>query len=135
VAVAGFFYRQADGLISHIATAFHPMAFGSPVGFPSGLATSGQTSRLPAARSTARGGVSVMADNPVSTVRNRPFIPEICFITASILLRPNRITEMVYVCASWGAIRCELGAIVSTMMSGIPSQTGMSVCNEFIPIG
>jgi len=74
VAVAGFFYRQADGLISHIATAFHPIAFSSPVGFPSGWATSGPASRLPAARSTARGGVSVMPYFPVSAVRNRPFI-------------------------------------------------------------
>jgi hypothetical protein len=132
VAVAEFVYRQADGLISHIATAFHPMAFSSPVVFPSGLATSGQTSRLPAARSTARGGVSVMADNPVSTVRNRPFISKIWFITSSILLRPNRITGIVDVCAPWGAIRFELGAIVSTMMRGILAETGYAGCDEFI---
>ena len=76
-----------------------------------------------------------MAYSPVSTVRNRPFIPEKCSVTSSILLRPNRIIGMVDVCAPWGAIRCELDATVSTMMTGIPAETGMSGCDEFIPIG
>jgi hypothetical protein len=38
-------------------------------------------------------------------------------------------------CTSTGAIRFELDATVSTMMTGIPSDTWMSGCNEFIPIG
>jgi hypothetical protein len=111
------------------------MAFSSPDGFPSGWAASNPASRLPAARPLARGGVSVMAYNPVSTVRNRPFIPEICFITSNILFRPNLSMGIVPVCASLGAIRFELGAIVSTMVTGILNETGMSDCNEFIPIG
>jgi len=125
-------YRQADGLIAIIVTAFHPMAFSSPIGFPSGLATSGQASRLPAPRPLARGGVSVMAYFPVSTVRNRRFIAEICFITFSILLRSNRSMDKAGDCTSTGAIRFELGATVSIMMTGILVETGMSGCEEFI---
>jgi hypothetical protein len=76
-----------------------------------------------------------MADIPVSTVRNRPYIPEICFITFSILLRPNRSMDRVDDCAPWGAIRSEPGATVSTMMTGILTEPGDAGCNEFIPIG
>jgi len=127
-------HRQLDGFGLVTVTTFHLIAFSSPDGFPSGWAASNPASRLPAARPLARGGVSVMAYNPVSTVRNRPFIPEICFITSNILFRPNLSMGIVPVCASLGAIRFELGAIVSTMMTGI-LKTGMSDCNEFIPIG
>lgn len=77
-----------------------------------------------------------MADNLVSTVRNRPFISFTngirCFDLYGISLRPNRIIGMVDVCAPWGAIRFELGAIVSTMMTGILGETGMAGCDEFI---
>jgi hypothetical protein len=76
-----------------------------------------------------------MADIPVSIVRNRPFIPEICSISSSILLRPNLSMGMVPDRASLGAIRCELGATVSTMMTGIPFETGMSGCHGLVPIG
>ena len=76
-----------------------------------------------------------MAYNPVSIVRNRPSIPEICCITSNILFRPNLSMGMVLDCAYLGAIRFELGATVSTMMTGIPSETGMSDCDEFVPIG
>ncbi len=76
---------------------------GSPVDFPSGWATSGPASRLPAARLTARGGVSVMADNPVSTVRNRRLISFITGIRGlglyGISFRPNRSMEMADDCA------------------------------------
>jgi hypothetical protein len=41
---------------------------------------------------------------------------------------------MIFDCAPWGAICFELGATVSTMMTGILAETGMSGCNEFIPI-
>jgi hypothetical protein len=133
------FYRQVDGLISITATTLHLMAFSSPVVFPSGLATSGQASRLPAARSLARGGVSVMAYFPVSNLRNRPFIAFTIGIQGfglyGISLRPNRSMDRVGDCTSTGAIRFELDATVSTMMTGIPSDTWMSGCNEFIPIG
>jgi hypothetical protein len=77
-----------------------------------------------------------MADNPVSTVRNRPFISFIagirCFGLYGISLCPNRSIDMICDCAPWGAIRFELGATVSTMMTGILTKTGMSGCNEFI---
>jgi len=76
-----------------------------------------------------------MADNPVSIARNRPFISEICVITSSNFPGPNRIMGMVDDCASLGAIRCELAATVSTMMTGIPSETGMSDWNKLIPTG
>jgi hypothetical protein len=112
------------------------MAFSPPVGFPSGLATSGQASRLPAARPLARGGVSVMAYFPVSTVRNRPFISLTIGVRGfglyGISLRPNRNMDRVGDCASLGAIRFELGATVSTMMTGILAETGMADCKEFI---
>jgi hypothetical protein len=75
-----------------------------------------------------------MAYNPVSIVRNRPFIPEICCITSNILFRSNVSMGIVPVCAPWGAIRFEFGVTVSTMMTGIPSETGMSGCNGFVPI-
>jgi hypothetical protein len=39
---------------------------------------------------------------------------------------------MVPDCARLGAIRFELGATVSTMMTGILPKTGMSGCYEFI---
>jgi hypothetical protein len=39
---------------------------------------------------------------------------------------------MVSDCARLGAIRFELGATVSTMMTGILSKTGMSGCDDFI---
>jgi hypothetical protein len=130
-----FIHRQPDGFVSLIVTVYHPMAFSSPVGFPSGWATSGLASWFPAARLTARGGVSVMAYIPVSFVRNRPFIPEICCITCSNFLGPNRIMGRVPDCTSLGAIRFELAATVATMISGIRSQTGMSGGNEFVPIG
>ncbi len=131
-----FFHRQLDGFVLFTATTFRPIAFSSPVGFPSGLATSGQASRLPATRPLARGGVSVMAYFPVSTVRNRRFISFTTGIQGfglyGISLRPNRSIRMVGDCAPWGAIRCELGATVSTMMTGILAETGMSGCEEFI---
>ena len=73
-----------------------------------------------------------MAEIPVSTIRNRPFIPEICFITSSILLFPNRSMNRVDDCALWGAIRCELDATVLTMMTGILAETEKSGCEEFI---
>ena len=76
-----------------------------------------------------------MAYFPVSIARNRPFISEICFITFIIFLVPNRIMDRVDDCASSGAIRIELGAIVSTMMTGSSSEIKMSDCNEFVPIG
>jgi hypothetical protein len=66
-------HRQLDGIILFTTTTFRPIAFSSPVGFPSGLATSGLASRLPAARPLARGGVSVMAYFPVSSIGNHPF--------------------------------------------------------------
>jgi hypothetical protein len=128
-------HRQLDGFGWVTVTTFHLIAFSSPDGFPSGWAASNPASRLPAARPLARGGVSVMAYNPVSTVRNRPFIPEICFITSSIFLRPNLSMGIVPVCAPLGAIRFELGAIVSTMMSGIQFEIWMSDGNGFVPIG
>jgi hypothetical protein len=112
------------------------MAFSSPVGFPSGLATSGQASRLPALRPLARGGVSVMADNPVSTVRNRRFISFTtgirCFGLYGISFRPNPSIDMICDCALWGAIGFELGATVSTMMTGILTETGYAGCYELI---
>jgi hypothetical protein len=77
-----------------------------------------------------------MADIPVSTVGNRRFIS---FTTGirdfglyGISFRPNRSIRMVDDCAPWGAIRCELGATVSTMMTGILAETGMSGCEGFI---
>jgi hypothetical protein len=78
---------------------------------------------------------SVMPYNPVSIVRNRPSIPEICCITSSILIGPNRIMDRVPDCTSLGAIRCELGATVSTMMTGIQFETWMSDGNGFVSIG
>jgi len=131
-----FIHRQPDGFVLFTVTTFHPMAFSSPFGFPSELATSGQASRLPAPRPLARGGVSVMAYFPVSTVRNRPFIS---FTTGirdfglyGISLRPNPSMDMADDCAPWGAISFELGATVSTMMTRILAETGMSGCEEFI---
>jgi hypothetical protein len=80
-----------------------------------------------------------MAYIPVSFVRNRPFIS---FTTGirdfglyGISLRPNRSIYVMDDCTSTGAIHCKLGATVSTMMTRILAQTGMSGCNEFIPIG
>ena len=77
-----------------------------------------------------------MAYFPVSIVRNRRFIS---FTTGirdfglyGISFRPNRSIDMICDCAPWGAIRCELGATVSTMMTGILTETGMSGCEEFI---
>jgi len=43
--------------------------------------------------------------------------------------------DVIEDCTSTGAIRFDVGATVSTMMSGILAQTGISGCNEFIPIG
>jgi hypothetical protein len=130
------FHRQTDGFVSLLATAFHLMAFSSPVGFPSGWATSGPASRLPAARPLARGGVSVMAYFPVSILRNRPFIAFTTGIQGfglyGISLRLNRSIDMIFDCASLGAIRFELGATVSTMMTGILAETGYAGCKEFI---
>jgi len=80
-----------------------------------------------------------MAFFPVSTVRNRPLISFItsirCFGLGNISLRPNRSMDVIEDCTSTGAIRFDVGATVSTMMSGILAQTGISGCNEFIPIG
>jgi hypothetical protein len=121
-----FIHRQLDGFVRFTLTTLHPMAFSSPVVFPSGWATSGLASRLPAVRPLARGGVSVMAHNPVSSGRNRPFIPEICCITSNILFRPNLSMGMVLDCAYLGAIRFELGATVSTMTTGSSSEIEMS---------
>ncbi len=77
-----------------------------------------------------------MAYFPVSTVRNRPFISFTtglrCFGLYGISLRPNRSIDMIFDCAPWGAIRFELDATVSTMMTGILAETGMSGCEEFI---
>jgi hypothetical protein len=79
-----------------------------------------------------------MAYFPVSIVRNRPFISFTtgiqCFGLGSISLRPNRSIDVMDDCTSLGAIRFDLGATVSTMMTGILTETGMSGCNEFIPI-
>jgi len=76
---------------------------------------------------------------PVSIVRNRPFISFTTGIQDSglygISFRPNRSIDRVGDCTSTGAIRFELGATVSTMMTGILTETEMSGCNEFIPIG
>jgi len=136
MAVAGLITGNLTVFVWCAATMFRPMAFSSPFGFPSGLATSGQASRLPAARPLARGGVSVMADIPVSTVGNRRFISFTTGIRGfglyGISLRPNPSIDMICDCAPWGAIRFELGATVSTMMTGILAETGMSGCNEFI---
>jgi len=131
-----FIHRQLDGFTLSTAITFHPIAFSSPVGFPSGLATSGQASRFPAPRPLARGGVSVMADIPVSTVRNRRFISFTigirCFDLDGISFRPNPSMNMADDCAPWGAIRFELGATVSTMMIGILTETGYAGCYELI---
>ena len=133
------FHRQLDGIVRSTAPAIHPMAFSSPIGFPSGWATSGPASRLPAARLTARGGVSVMPYFPVSIVRNRPLISFTsgiqCFGLGSISLRPNRSMDVIEDCTSTGAIRFDVGATVSTMMTGILVEPGNAGCNEFIPIG
>jgi hypothetical protein len=113
-----FIHRQIDGFVLFTATAFHPMAFSSSVVFPSGWATSGQASRLPAARPLARGGVSVMAYIPVSIVRNRLLIPEICFITCSKFPGPNR---------SMGRLRLMVLSISNDYLSNFhvaPQQTG-----------
>ena len=79
-----------------------------------------------------------MAYIPVSNVRNHPFISFTtdiqCFDLGSISLRPNRSMDAMADCTSPGAIRCELGATVSTMMSGILVETGMAGYDEFIPI-
>jgi len=134
-----FSHRQLDGFTLSTTTAFHRIMFGSSVGFLASRATSSQASQLPAARPLARGGVSVMAYFPVSIVRNRPFISFTtgiqCFGLGSISLRPNRSIDVIEDCTSTGAIRFDLGATVSTMMTEILAQTGMSGCNEFIPIG
>jgi len=80
-----------------------------------------------------------MAYFPVSNLRHRPFIAFTIGIQGfglyGISLRPNRSMDRVGDCTSTGAIRFELDATVSTMMTGIPSDTWMSGCNEFIPIG
>jgi len=77
-----------------------------------------------------------MAYFPVSTVRNRPFISFITGIQGfglyGISLRPNLNMGRFCDCAPWGAIRFELDATVSTMMTGILAETGMSGCEEFI---
>lgn len=77
-----------------------------------------------------------MADIPVSTVGNRRFISFTtglrCFGLYGISFRPNPSMDMADDCAPWGAIRFELGATVSTMMTGILAETGMSGCEGFI---
>jgi hypothetical protein len=73
-----------------------------------------------------------MAYFPVSSIGNHPFNFDNGSITSSILHRPNGIMGRVCDCTSTGAIRWELGATVSTMMTRILPETGDVGCNEFI---
>jgi hypothetical protein len=43
--------------------------------------------------------------------------------------------DVIEDCTSTGAIRFDVGATVSTMMTGILVEPGNAGCNEFIPIG
>jgi hypothetical protein len=103
--------------------------FGPSVVFPSGLATSGQASRLPAARPLARGGVSVMATFAVFIIGNRcpPFLWWLSIIIATISIKWG------FDCARSGAICLQPHATVSGM-NGSVLEAGLAGCYELMTI-